>query len=149
MLNALFPTQADNTYAGHTAALWLLGILIALKALVSVGSIFNGHTAATSADGIPLDTYPEAAARTILALFALVGIARLIASIVAAVVLVRYRSLVPLMFVLFLLEQLGRQVVLWALPVARTGGTSGVVINGALLAMMVVGLGLSLWKRVA
>ena len=54
MLERLFPRQADNGFEGHRAALWLLGLLIALKLAMSLNSIFNTESVAAGADGIPL-----------------------------------------------------------------------------------------------
>ena len=41
MLDRLFPRQADNRFPGHRAALWLLGVYVALKLVMSSNSIFN------------------------------------------------------------------------------------------------------------
>lgn len=146
-LDQLLPRRADNTYRGHKLALTLFGLLLLLKAGISLGSIFNGHTAASSADGIPIDTYTPAGARTALSLFALLGLSNLIICVIGTVVLVRYRSLIPFMFGLFLLQQLGRQLILQFLPIARTGTPPGFAINLAILTVMIVGLALSLWRR--
>lgn len=122
-------------------------MLLLLKAGISFGSIFNGHTAATSADGIPIDTYTPAGARTVLSLFALLGLANLMICLMGAVVLVRYRSLVPLMLGVFLLQQLGRQLILVFVPIARTGTPPGSMINLGILIVIVVALALSLVRR--
>ena len=57
MLNRLLPRQVDNTYRGYKLALWLFALVVLVKVAMSVNSIFNGHTVASSADGIPLDTF--------------------------------------------------------------------------------------------
>jgi len=147
MLELLLPGRADNAYRGHTLALWLLGLLLLVKAAIGLASIFNGHTAASSADGIPIDTYTPAGARTVVTLFALLGLAHVIISAVGVVVLVRYRSLVPLMLTLLLAQQVGRYVILQYLPIERTGAPPGSAINLALLGAMIAGLALSLWTR--
>jgi len=147
MLNPLLPERADNLHRGHRLALWLFGLLLLMKTGISLSIIFNGRTAATSADGIPIDSYTPAGAQTVLSLFALVGLYNLILCIVGIVVLVRYRSLVPLMFGLFLLQQLGRSLILQLLPIVRTGTPPGSAMNLVMLALMVVGLALSLWRR--
>jgi len=147
MLNPLFPRRADNTYPGHRLALVLFGLLLVMKAGTSLGTIFNGYKAATVADGIPLDTYTPAAAQTVVSLFAVWGLTNLVLFFIGLVVLVRYRGLIPLMFALLLLQQLGRYLVLHFLPVVRTGSPPGFVINLVMLALMIVGLALSLWRR--
>jgi Ca2+/Na+ antiporter len=57
MRNLLFPRVMDNAYHGRGFALWLLGLLLLVKAAMGVNSILNGYTVATSADGIPLDAF--------------------------------------------------------------------------------------------
>lgn len=143
----LFPQRADNACRGHPLALWCFGLVVLVKLGISLGSIFNGYGAATSADGIPLDTFPPGAAQTVLALFALLGLANLIICLVCIVALVHYRALVPLMFALLLLYQASRRIILYFLPVPRTGAPPVSAINLSLLAVMIVGLMLSLWNQ--
>jgi hypothetical protein len=146
-VNQFLPERADNSYRGHKAALWLFGLLLLMKAAISLGSIFNGRTAATSADGIPIDSYTPAGAQTVLSLFALLGISNIIICLVGAVVLLRYRSLIPFMFALFLVQQLSRYPVFHFLPIVRTGTPPGSAINLTILGAIIVGLALSLLSK--
>jgi len=143
-LNRLFPERADHTYRGSKLALWFFALLVLVKTAISLGSIFNGYTAASSADGIPLDSFSPAGAQTVLSLFALLGVSQLVICLVCILVLVRYRALIPLMFALLLLYQLSRQLILRFLPIPRTGTPPGSAINLVLLGVMIVGLALSL-----
>jgi hypothetical protein len=147
MFNQLLPRTIDNTYRGHKLALWLFGLLVFMKVAMSLSSMFNGYSVLTSADGIPLDTYPSAAARTIVSLFALYGLSNLVLCVLCILVLVRYRSMIPFMFALLLLEHLSRKLILQLMPIVRTGTPPGSAINLALLALMSVGLALSLWSQ--
>ncbi len=147
MVTQVLPKSADNGYRGHVLAPWLLGLLVLMKASIGVNSILNGYTVATTADGLPLDTYPPPAARTVVALFGTWGVGQLAICLVAVVVLVRYRSLVPSMFALFLLEHLSRKLVLQFLPIPRTGTPPGTIVNVVLLVVVIGGLALSLWRR--
>src|SRR5947209_7128868 len=96
IVGRLFPQPIDNTYSGSKIALWLLGVIVFVHILQSVMVIINGYSIAQSADGIPLETYPAAAAQTILAIFMTASLRRMIISLICAVVLFRYRSVVPL-----------------------------------------------------
>ena len=109
MLHQLLPPTVDNTYRGHPAALWLFGVLVFLKLVISVNSMVNGHSVASGADGIPLDTFATGAAQTVVSLFGLLGIATLILCVICIVVLVRYRALIPFMYAMLLLEFLATQ----------------------------------------
>jgi len=147
MFNQLLPRQIDNTYRGHKLALWLFGLLLAMKIAMSLNSIFNGYTVATSADGIPLDTFTLAGARTVVSIFAIWGLAHLMICLLGVLVLVRYRSMIPLMFAMLLLEHVSRKLILLFLPIIRTGTPPGFYVNLVLLALMIVGLALSLWRQ--
>ena len=59
----------------------------------------------------------------------------------------RYRSAVPLMFVVMILTFLGAQAVSIYAPLVRTGAAPGVIINRVMVGLMVVGLVLSLIQR--
>jgi hypothetical protein len=59
-------------------------------------------------------------------------------------VLVRYRAMIPFMFALLLLEHLSKRLILHFLPIPRTGTPPGNAVNLVLLALMIVGLALSL-----
>ena len=144
LTDRLLPQRVDNTYRGHKLALWLFGAVVLMKLAMSLNSIFNGYVVASSADGIPLDTFSSAAARTVVALFAIWGLAHLMICLLCILVLVRYRSMVPLMLALLLLEHLSRKLILQFLPIVRTGTPPGFFINFMLLALMIVGLALSL-----
>jgi hypothetical protein len=48
------------------------------------------------------------------------------------------------MFALLLLEHLSRRLILYVIPIVRVGRTPGFAVNVILLALMIVGLALSL-----
>ena len=147
MFDKLLPQPIDNTYSGSKIALWLFGLIVFVHIVQSVMVIVNGHLVAQSADGIPLENYPAAAAQTILAIFAVSALRRLIISLICAVVLFRYRSAVPLMFVVLGLSYLGGQVIFQFVPIVRVGTPPGVVMNLIMFGLTIVGLALSLWRR--
>jgi hypothetical protein len=143
----LFPAVADNRFQGHRAALWLLGLFIALKFVMSVNSIFNTAAVAQGADGIPLDTFAPEAARAVLLLFALLALGQLMLAVTALTALIRYRALVPLIYALLLVEQIARRLILESYAVARTGSSSaGSYVNYGLLALLSIGFALSLLR---
>lgn len=147
MINRFFPQRIDNTYRGYKLALWLLVLLVVMKGAMGLNCIFNGHLVAASADGIPLETFTPSGARAVVSLFALWGLSQVIFSLSGLLVLIRYHAMIPFMFALFLLEHLSRKLILQFMPIARTGNPPGTLINLVLLAMMIVGLVLSLWKH--
>ena len=144
MFKQLFPQRVDNTYRGYKLALWFFALVVLMKVAMSLNSIFNGYFVASSADGIPLDTFTAAGAQTVVSLFAIWGLAQLVICVLCILVAVRYRSMLPFMLALLLLEALSRRLILHFLPLARTGSPPGFSVNLALLALIVVGLALSL-----
>jgi glucan phosphoethanolaminetransferase (alkaline phosphatase superfamily) len=147
MFDRLFPQPIDNRYSGSKIALWLFGLIVFVHILQSVMVIVNGHSIAQSADGLPLETYPAAAAQTIVAIFTVSSLRRLIISLICAVVLFRYRSAVPLMFVVLGLSYLGGQVIFHFIPIVRVGTPPGIVVNLIMFGLTIVGMALSLWRR--
>jgi hypothetical protein len=147
MFDKLLPQPIDNKYSGSKIALWLLGLIVFVHTLQSVLVLVNGYSIAQSADGIPLETYPASAAQTILAIFMTASLRRLIISLICAVVLFRYRSAVPLMFVVLGVSYLAGQVIFQFVPIVRVGTPPGVIMNLIMFGFTIVGLALALWRR--
>ena len=147
MFDKLLPQRIDNTYRGYRFALWLFGLVVGMMTAQSVLVIFNGYSTVMNADGIPLDTYPPAAAQTIVAVFALRSLLRLIIALLCVLVLVRYRSAIPFMFVILVLNFLATQLILQFIPMVRTGTPPGTIVNRIMFALMIIGLALSLRTR--
>ena len=147
MINHFLPRQADNTYPGRKLALWIFTLVLLMLAAMSVNSIFNGHSIAVNADGLPLDTYTPAGAQAVVSFYAIWGVTQLVIVLFGVIALVRYRALVPLVLALLLLEQLLLRVIDYFLPIAKPHGVPASWFVILLLALMVLGLVLSLWRR--
>ena len=147
MLEKLFPGQIDNRFEGQRISLWLLGLLLALKLIVSVNSIVNTESVAAGADGIPLDSFGPAAARTVLMLFSLSALADLALALVGVAALVRWRAMVPFVYLLLLGEYVAGRFIIQSFAVARSGGVSAGYVTIAIVALLTLGLALSLLPR--
>jgi hypothetical protein len=145
ILDRLFPGELGNDYRGRRLGLWIFGFVVLVKSLQMLSSLFNGRTTLRRADGIPIDAYPPGAAQTIVALFALLAFTYLLICVICWLVLLRYRSAVPMIFMLLLLDYVCRRAILYFLPVARTGTAGGVIVNLVLFVVMIVGFGLAIW----
>lgn len=146
MPSQIFPSQLHNGYRGHRLALWLFAAILLLK--TGIALVFNGHAAAQTADGIPLDTFGAAGAQAIVTLFAMWGLAQLVISFFGVLALIRYRAMILLMYVVVLSEPIARRaILLWKL-IARAGGNGSIYTNLMILpALMIAGLVLTIWKR--
>ena len=147
MFNAILPESADNTFRGYKAALWILGLLLLVRAVIALRSLFDGHTVATSADGLALSTFTLAGSETIVLMFAMWGLAQLVISFFGAVVLIRYRALTSLVYAALLVELLGRKAVGHFMPIAGASPAPASWVNVALLVLTIVGFSLSLIDR--
>jgi len=145
VLADLFPRVADNRYPGRKLGLWLFA-LTPLKIAMGINVMLNAPIVARSADGIPVESFSEPGRAAFLFMFAAWGLAQLVFGLAGLVVLLRYRSLVPLAFLALLVEQVGRKLLHSYWPVERIGTSPGTYINTILLGIIVLGLLLSLWR---
>lgn len=146
LLERLFPRQVDNRFDGHRSALWLLGLLVALKLVVGLNSIFNTESVAAGADGIPLDSFAPAAASEVLTLFALTALGQLVLALIALAALVRWRALVPFLYLVSLAELIARRLIVESNALERaasspvawyvTWGVLGLVTLGTALSLL-------------
>ena len=146
MFSQIFPATIDNTFRGRKLALWHFALLLAVRIAQSVILLASPYATVANADGIPLQSYPANAAQTIVAIYALYALTRLFLLVLGVIVLVRYRSAIPFMFGLFLLNYLAVQILVRFLPIVRTDAPASIVTR-TLIGLTLVGLGLSLWKR--
>ena len=147
MFERLLPKQFDNRFEGKRLALWLLGLLLALKIVMSVNALVNTAAVATGADGFPLESYGGDGARAVLRLFAMSSLGQLALGLVGVVALLRYRAMVPFVFLLLAAEAIGRRLIARSYAIERSQDMSaGFYLNLALLALLLIGLALSLWR---
>jgi len=147
VLTRLFPEQFDNRFQGHRLALWLLGLFVALKLVMSVNSILNTASVAAGADGFRLESYGGDGATAVLMLFALVAVGQLMLALLALTALARYRAMVPFVYLLLVLDQIGRKILVQAYDTARASETAGSYVSVGLFALLALGMVLSLVGR--
>ncbi len=111
---------------------------------IGANSMISTRMVAMSADGIPLDRYGNGGAEAVIALFALLGLSRLVIALLCVVALIRYRSMLPLLYLTLLLLHLGGRVLNTLHPIANSGAASGGVVVNGLLALLVLGFVFSL-----
>jgi hypothetical protein len=145
MLSRLFPKQLDNRHQGYTAAIWLLVVIIALKLVMAGAALFDTSDMIKRADSIPLESFGPAAAAAVLATTKLLGLDHALLNLVGLIALIRWRAMTPFVYLLLLIEQVGRKAVVLTSPIARTGiAYLPVDPNLVLAAALLIGLALSL-----
>lgn len=155
MLTPLFPKQIDNDYRGHVVAIWLLVPLALMKLLqgANVAGLFgpgNSRKILEGADQVPVGTFPAEAASHLVFLFAAWGLCVFVLGLLGVVVLVRYRAMIPLTYLLLLIEQAGRKALSMIhldRPFLSLVPSAANVINWVFLLAIVIGLLLSLYPR--
>ena len=150
MLARLFPRQIDNTFRGHWLAIWLLALVSLLKAVQGVESMLNTRNTMENADGLSFANFDPTGAALLMSLFALLGLYLLILPSLSALVLIRYRAMIPIVYLLFLLLYGANRLVQLLHPVPRAETHPvGFYVNLVILGLMVLGFVLSLLNRPA
>jgi hypothetical protein len=145
MLGRIFPKQLDNAYRGYKLAIWLLALIVLAKLGMSYGALFDTRDMIQTADSIPLDSFGTAGADAVVATTKLLGLNHLLLNVLGLVVLIRWRAMIPFVYLLMTIEQVSRKAVVLANPIARTGAPYlPVDPNLVLIAVLLIGLALSL-----
>jgi len=162
MLSRLFPKQFDNNYRGEWLAIWLFVPVMLLRAAQNVIVISNPRTTLTTADAIPLDSYGAAGAETVVSFAVLLALFGLVIPLQSVVVLIRYRAMIPFMYLCFLVLSISSRVLSWVHPIIGTADAqamaqaqpsgfyvpnSGFYIGLVILAITIIGFVLSLTPR--
>lgn len=144
MIERLFPAQFDSVFPGQKIALWIFYLMTAVTLWRSQHHIFAVDGGAQSIATIPLDSYSDGAAATIIALFAQWGWMQLLLGLLMLLAAVRYKSMVPLMWLIVLMEWIGRGLIGQFKPVETIGTAPGQVGNMVIPIIALVMLVLSL-----
>jgi hypothetical protein len=144
MWKRIFPDTFDNRYCGQKFALWLLYPITFMNLAIALGGIFAKDGGAQSADGIPLDTFGNGGAEAVIRVVAILGFASLLLGVFYVLALVRYRSMIPLLYILLVTDYLGRRGIAQMKPYLHIAATGASYFNLALFALSVAGLVLSL-----
>ena len=130
MLARVFPQCFSNEFIGYKFSLWVFYGLTALTLWRSQHHLFAPDGGAESIASIPLSNYPEAASGTIIGVFSLWGLSQLIVGLIYLVVCFRYKSMIPLLYLLAAFEYLVRFGYVGVYKSIETAGTApGSVVN--------------------
>jgi hypothetical protein len=139
----LLPARADNTIRGSKIPFYLLILVAAIGLVRSCIHIFAPDGGAGSIAGMNMNV---TGADEVIFAFALWGSAQLIYALLQWIVILRYRSLVPLMWGVQFLETLGRMLVGSIKPVTFAHTPPGAYQNYIYLGLAMLMLALSLWS---
>lgn len=143
----LFPQTIDNSYKGNKIPLYFFYLLTTVtigRSLVHMSAPDGG---AQSIATIPLNSYSAEAVDVIIHIFAEWGLTQLLFGILYAIVLWKYKSLIPLMYLFILTEYTGRLFLTFYKPIILEGTAPGGVGNYILIPVALLMLVLSLQKN--
>ena len=144
ILERLLPAKADNTIHGSKLPVYVFILIAMISTVRSFIHLLSPDGGAGSIAGLDLSV---SGANSIIFAFALWGSAQLIYALIQLVVAFRYRSLVPFMYVLLILETLLRVLVGQMKPVTFAHTPPGAIQNYIVIPLAVLMLLLSLWTN--
>ena len=140
-LSRLLPASADNTLRGMKLPAYVFAVIAMVSTVRSLIHLVAPDGGAGSIAGMDLSV---PGANGIIFAFALWGSSQLIYALVQLAVAFRYRSLIPFMYVLLILETLLRMLVGRIKPVTFAHTPPGAIGNWVILPVAAVMLVLSL-----
>jgi hypothetical protein len=150
MLGRIFPKQIDNTYSGYWPAVWLLVPLVLVKLVMGINVMINTRDIIEGVDGIPLSTFSVEAQGHLIFSFQAWALELALLAALGLLALVRYRAMIPLVYLLLLAENGGRKAISLAsgAPLIPPGGpTTATLINLSLIAALAIGFALSIGNK--
>ena len=141
---SLLPSPVDNNFRGVKLSQYAFLLITAATIVRSVIHVFAPDGGAQSIATIPLSSYSAEAAATIIFMFSFWGLSQLLMGIVYLGVYVKYKSLIPMMYVLLIVEYAMRIVIGQMKPIVTTGTAPGSVGSWIMVPVCVVLLVLSL-----
>jgi hypothetical protein len=145
VFEVLFPAKADNTLRGSKIPFYIFTLYTILSAVRSCIHLLAPDGGAGSIAGMDLTV---AGADGVIFAFALWGSSQLLFAIIQLMVVFRYRSLVPLMWLMLILEVLLRQLVGTMKPVTFAHTPPGAIGNQLFLPLTALMLIWSVWSAI-
>ena len=125
----IFPKTIDNNYRGNAVALILFIPITVVTIARSLIHIFAEDGGAQSIATIPLDSYGPEASQAVITFVALWGLSQILLAFVYLMTIFRYKSLIPLMYLLVVVEYLGRHFIITFNPIETLGTAPGATVN--------------------
>jgi hypothetical protein len=145
IINKIFPETLNNDYKGYRLALYVFYALTIFTLWRSQHHLLAADGGAQSIASIPLDSFTNAGTAAVIGVFSLWGLSQLIISILYLIVGLRYRAMLPLMYLLMVLEYLVRATYIPLVkPIPTIGTAPGAVGNLPLIILLLVMLTLTI-----
>jgi hypothetical protein len=146
-MKQLFPDVLNNDYKGNRISLYFFYAITCVTLLRSLIHVFSPDGGAQSIATIPLDLYDDNAAHAIIHLFSEWGLSQLLFGLFYMLVLFKYKSLIPLMYVFLLLEYTARLLLGFYKPIELIGHAPGGIANYFLVPLLAIMFFLSIQRN--
>ncbi len=143
LFELILPTKIDNVIRGTKIPFYIFTLYAIVSTVRSCIHLLSPDGGAGTIAGMDLSV---AGADGIIFAFALWGSSQLLFAIIQLLVVVRYRSLVPFMYLMLMLEVLLRELVGTMKPVTFAHTPPGAIGNQIILPLAALMLVLSLWS---
>jgi hypothetical protein len=145
IVSILLPAKIDNTIRGWKLPFYIFALYAVISTVRSCIHLLSPDGGAGTIAGMDLTT---AGADGIIFAFGLWGSSQLLFAIIQLLVVLRYRSLVPLMYLMLMLEVLLRELVGRMKPVTFAHTPPGAIGNQLILPLAALMLALALWSGI-
>jgi len=135
MLTRILPAAVDNRYQGNRLALYFFYLITLVTIVRSCIHIFAADGGVQSIATIPLDSY-TLGVEAVVFIFGQWGIAQLMVGLMYLMVALRYRCLVPLMY-LFIFFEWSTRIMLGLFKSIETTGTAPAATGQIVLVVLV------------
>lgn len=130
IINKVFPKTIDNNYKGFKIALYVFYILTVVTLWRSQHHLFAADGGAQSIASIPLDTFTSNGEMAVIGVFSLWGLSQLTIGFIYLATALRYKSLVPFMYLLMFFEYLMRSFYIGNFkPIPTVDTAPGAILN--------------------
>ncbi|MFM8424464.1 MAG: hypothetical protein ACKOBL_04750 [Chloroflexota bacterium] len=143
IFDILLPTQIDNTIRGTKIPFYIFTLYAIVSTVRSCIHLLSSDGGAGTIAGMDLSV---AGADGIIFAFALWGSSQLLFAMIQLLAVIRYRSLIPFMWLMLALEILLRELVGKMKPVTFAHTPPGAIGNQIILPLAVVMVVWSLWS---
>ncbi|KAB3529329.1 hypothetical protein [Alkaliphilus serpentinus] len=140
ILGKIFPKAASNDYKGMKIPCWIFVLLSLISFIRSCIHLFASDGGAGSIASLDLSSGME----NIIFAFGLWGLSQVLYAIIQLLVAFRYKNLIPLMYILLLLETLGRMYIGSVKTPIYSHTPPGAIANYVILPLAIVMLIMSL-----
>ena len=134
----IFPNVIDDNYSANVIVKLFFYILTGITIIRSLIHIFYPDGGSQSIAGIPIEIYSTQAANTVIGIFAFWGVSQLLMGLIYLIVSIKYKSLIPLMLLINIIEYSSRFIITFYKPFVTTHVAPGAIGNYIMIPLLLL-----------